>query len=57
MGAGWKVRIETSNTTTEDWYVAIADAVEAATTASRLARSRAKLIAELSERQIAELWS
>ena len=55
MGAGWKIRIGTSDTTAEDWYVAIADAVEATTTASKLARAKAGLIAELSEQQISEL--
>jgi hypothetical protein len=55
MGAGWKVSIETSDATTEEWYVAIADAVEATTTASKLARAKATLSAELSEQQITEL--
>jgi len=55
MGAGWKVRIETSDATAEDWYVAIPDAIEATTTASKLARSKAKLPSELSEQQLLEL--
>jgi hypothetical protein len=55
MAAGWKIRVETSAASAEDWYVAIADAVEATTTVSRIARASARLIEELSEGQIAQL--
>lgn len=55
MGAGWKIKVETSSTSAEDWYAVIPDAVEATTAVSKLARAKARLIGELSEQEIATL--